>query len=383
MDIIEFKIPTKITFGANSLDSLTDIIKKYGGRAIIVTDGSSFNQVGLIDRIVGKLNENFINTMVYSEVSSNNTSDAADIIANLVRYSKADCIVAVGGFKVQNAAKGASVVVTNSGESSDYVNGQPVYHNPLPIISIPTILGSLSEMTFGMYLYDKYDEVYKECADSNIYVKDCIIDPTLYETVPVKYSLSSALSVFALSFDIYMSSSLNVINEPLIKYSMQTSISGINKMIIDAANIDNISSMSIANMLCAISACNANFGAIRALSIALNGVCSVNKSIVCSIMLPYVMEYYISSAPKKYHVLADFIEGIDKEMTSIEIGAQAGQYIKKIQQNINLPMRLNEINIDRNKFGKVAELALTYSGMDKLPRAMNKESIINLLDQAY
>ena len=141
--------------------------------------------------------------------------------------------------------------------------------------------------------------------------------------------------------------------------------------------------MSIANMLCAISACNANFGAIRALSIAINSVYSVNKSIVCSIMLPYIMEYYISSAPKKYHVLADFIEGIDKEMTSIEIGAQAGQYIKKIQQNINLPMRLNEINIDRNKFNKVAELALTYSGMDKLPKAMNKESIINILDQAY
>ena len=46
-------------------------------------------------------------------------------------------------------------------------------------------------------------------------------------------------------------------------------------------------------------------------------------------------------------------------------------------------MKLNELNIDRNKFGKVAELALTYSGMDKLPRAMSKESIINILEQAY
>lgn len=70
-------------------------------------------------------------------------------------------------------------------------------------------------------------------------------------------------------------------------------------------------------------------------------------------------------------------------MTPIEIGMRAGQYIKKIQQDINLPMRLNEINIDRNKFNEVAELALTYSGMDKLPRAMNKESVINILEQAY
>lgn len=383
MNIIEFKIPTKITFGANSLDSLHDNIKKYGGRTVIVTDGNSFNQIGLIDKIVNKLNENFINAMVYSEVTSTNSSDAADIIANLVRYSKADCIVAVGGFKVQNVAKGASVVVTNSGESSDYINGQPVYHKPMPIISVPTILGSLSEMTLGMYLYDKYDEVYKECSDSNIYVKDCIIDPTLYETVPVKYSISSALSVFALSFDIYMSNALNIINEPLIKYAMETSIDGVNKLIIDNSNADSINSMAISNMALAISACNGNLGAIRALSIAMNSVYSVNKSIVCSIMLPFVMEYYMASAPKKYNILADFIEGIDKEMSPIEIGTQAGQYIKKIQHDINLPMRLNEINIDRNKFNKVAELALTYSGMDKLPRAMNKESIINILDQAY
>lgn len=383
MNIIEFKIPTKIIFGVNSLDSLSDNIKKYGGRAIVVTDGNSFNQIGLIDQIVNKLNENFINVMVYSEVTSTNSSDAADIIANLIRYSKADCIVAVGGFKVQNAAKGASVVVTNSGESSDYVNGQPVYHKPLPIISVPTILGSLSEMTLGMYLYDKYDEVYKECADSNIYVKDCIIDPTLYETVPVKYSISSALSVFALSFDIYMSNTLNIINEPLIKYAMKTSIDGVNKLIMDNSNSDSINSMAISNMICAASACNGNLGAIRALSIAMSSIYSVNKSIICSIMLPFVMEYYMASAPKKYNLLADFIEGIDKDMTPIEIGTQAGQYIKKIQQDINLPMRLNEINIDRNKFNEVAELALTYSGMDKLPRAMNKESVINILEQAY
>ena len=383
MDIIEFKIPTKIIFGANSLNALSGTIKQYGGRAIIVTDGSSFNQIGLVDQIVSKLKDDFINTIVYSEVNSTNSSDAADIIANLVRYSKADCIVALGGFKVQNTAKGASVVVTNSGESSDYVNGQPVYHKPLPVISVPTILGSLSEITFGMYLYDKYDEVYKECADSNIYVKDCIIDPILYETVPVKYSISSALSVFALSFDIYMSNTLNILNEPLIKYAMKTSIGGINKLIVDSSNIDNISSMAMANMLCAASACNGNLGAIRALSIALNSVYSVNKSIVCSIMLPYVMEYYIAMAPNKYNVLADFIEDISEEMTPIEIAIQSEQYIKKIQQDINLPMRLNEINIDRSKFDKVSELALSYSGMDKLPRSMNQESIINILEQAY
>lgn len=79
MAIIEFNIPTKITFGVDSLDCLPDAIKKYGGRTVLVTDGASFNQTGLIDQIVNKLNDNFINVMVYSDVNSTSTSDAADI----------------------------------------------------------------------------------------------------------------------------------------------------------------------------------------------------------------------------------------------------------------------------------------------------------------
>ncbi|MDA0063616.1 iron-containing alcohol dehydrogenase [Brachyspira hyodysenteriae] len=383
MAIIEFNIPTKITFGVDSLDCLPDAIKKYGGRTVLVTDVASFNQTGLIDQIVNKLNDNFINVMVYSDVNSTSTSDAADIIANLVRYSKAESIVAVGGFKIQNTAKGAAIVVTNSGEASDYINGQPVYHKPLPIIAVPTILGSLSEIATGMCLYDKYEEVNKQNNESNVYASNCIIDPTLYATVPVKYTISSALSVFALSFDIYMSNTLTSITEPLIVHAMKISMQGLKKLISDSNNIDNITTLATANMLCATSACHSSLGAIRALSIAINSVYAVNKSMVCSILLPHIMEYYITVAPNKYVVLSNVIDGIDPEMTPFEIANQSAQHIKQFLHNINLPTRLNEINIDRSKFDKVAELALKYPGMDQLPRTMNFDSIMTILDQAY
>ncbi|WP_295158727.1 iron-containing alcohol dehydrogenase [uncultured Brachyspira sp.] len=383
MAIIEFNIPTKITFGVDSLECLADTIKKYGGRTVLVTDGTSFNQTGLIDQIVNKLNDKLINVMVYSDVNSTSTSDAADIIANLVRYSKAESIVSVGGFKIQNTAKGAAIVVTNSGEASDYINGQPVYHKPLPVIAVPTILGSLSEIATGMCLYDKYDEINKQNNEANVYTSNCIIDPTLYTTVPAKYTLSSALSVFALSFDIYMSNTITSITEPLIVHAMKISMQGLKKLISYSDNIDNITTLATANMLCAASACHSSLGAIRALSIAINSVYAVNKSMVCSILLPHIMEYYITVAPDKYVVLSNVIDGIDPEMTPFEIANQSAQHIKQFLHNINLPTRLNEINIDRSKFDKVAEIALKYQGMENLPRSMNLESIMTILEQAY
>ena len=58
MAIIEFKLPTKIKFGVDSIECLHDTIKQYGGRVVIVTDGNSFNQIGVIDKIVSKLEDN-------------------------------------------------------------------------------------------------------------------------------------------------------------------------------------------------------------------------------------------------------------------------------------------------------------------------------------
>ena len=158
---------------------------------------------------------------------------------------------------------------------------------------------------------------------------------------------------------------------------------GLKKLIADSNNIDNITTLATANMLCATSACHSSLGAIRALSIAINSVYAVNKSMVCSILLPHIMEYYITVAPNKYVVLSNVIDGIDPEMTPFEIANQSAQHIKQFLHNINLPTRLNEINIDRSKFDKVAELALKYPGMDQLPRTMNFDSIMTILEQAY
>lgn len=383
MAIIEFNIPSKITFGEDSLVQISNSVRKYGGRAVIITDGSSFNQTGLIEQITDNLHSNFINVMTYSDVGASSTSEAADIAANMAKFSKADVIIAVGGFKVQNTAKGAAIVVTNSGEASDYVSGQPVYHKPMPVISVPTILGSLSEITTGLCLFDKYDRVNKQTATNNIYSSDCIIDPEIYTTTPVKYMISSALSVFALAFDVYMSTSLTNISEPLVKHSMRIGMRGISKLMTDSTNADNFNTLATANMLCAVAACHSSLGAVRAMAIAINSVYSINMSMFSSIILPHIMEYYITVVPDKYTTLANFIEGIDPELSPLEIASQSAQYVKKFLQNINLPTRLNEFNISRDYFDEVAKLALNYPGMEDLPRTMTHESIVTLLDQAY
>lgn len=385
--IMEFNIPSKIIFGNDSLfTKLASVIKKYGGRAVLITDGKSFSNTGIVEEIVEYLNLNFINVIVYSNVNGSSTSEAADIASNIAKFSRADVIIALGGFKVQNTAKAAAVVVTNSGEASDYVNGQPVYHEPMPVISIPTIFGSMSEISTGVCLFDKYDRVNKQSVSKKIYASDCIIDPKLYLTIPVKYVVSSAFSIFSSAFDIYISKSLTVVSETLISKTLKLSLKNLKSIANDTSNTEAISHLSTANMLCAVSACHSSLGAIRALSIAINSVCGINMSLVSTIMTPHLMEYFIPVVSDKYTSIArsmNISEEDLKDASPFEIAMQTVSFTKNFLQTINIPVRLREFNISRESFNMVTEIVLKCPGIDFLPRAINYDSIMTILEQAY
>ncbi len=381
MSIVEFSIPSRIIFGSGSVSKLADIVGKYGGRTLIITDGKSFQQTGIIDKIISDLHDKFINAIVFSEVSDDSTSETADNAAHIAKFSGADSIIAFGGFRVQNIAKAAAVVVTNSGEASDYVSGQPVYHKPIPVIAVPTIYGSIAEISTGLCIFDRYDKSNKQVESKYIYSSDCIIDADLYATIPIKYMVSSAMSVFALSFDLYMSNSLTNISDTLISRAMSMSMDDLKNLA--GGTVDNLSNLSSANMLCAVASCHSKFGAIRALSIAMNSVFGLNMSMFSSIILPYIMERYIPIVPDKYAYFSEFMSDIEKDFSALEVATKSTQIIKGYIQNLNLPTTLSELSIKRTDFPAVAKLALNYPGMDELPSPMTEESIITLLEQAF
>lgn len=385
--IMEFNIPSKIVFGNDALFTrLASIVKKYGGRTVLITDGKSFSDTGIIEEIVEYLNSNFINVIVFSNVNRESTSEAADIASNIAKFSRADVIIALGGFKVLNIAKAAAIVVTNSGEASDYVNGQPVYHDPMPVIAIPTIFGSMSEISTGVCLFDKYDRVNKQSISKKMYASDCIIDPKLYSTIPVKYVVSSAFSVFSYAFDIYISKSLTILSDTLISKSFRLSLRNLSRIANDTSNMEALLQLSTSNMLCAVSACHSSLGAIRAISIAINSVYGINISLIATIMTPHIMEYFIPVASDKYTLLArsmNISEEDLKDASPFEIAMHTVSFTKNFLQNINLPVRLREFNISRDNFNMVTNLVLKYPGIEFLPRPITYESIMTILEQAY
>ncbi|MBQ5510488.1 MAG: iron-containing alcohol dehydrogenase, partial [Prevotella sp.] len=97
--------PTEVVFGEDSEKQVASLVKKYGGKRVLVHyGGQSAKKSGLLDNIFGLLNEGGIEFFELGGVVPNpRLSKVREGIA-LCREQKIDFILAVGGGSVIDSA---------------------------------------------------------------------------------------------------------------------------------------------------------------------------------------------------------------------------------------------------------------------------------------
>ncbi len=384
MSVFEFNMPFSITSGSSSLKELPNVVCKYGSRVVIVVDIDEIGDTSIIDEIKGLLADRFINQMVFSEISQDSTSDACDMLAHVVKFSQSDVIIAFGGFFVQNIAKGAAAVLQNSGEASDYVNGQKCYYDIFPIISIPIMVGSFLELSTGMYIRDKYDGIIKSSTDKKIHIRECIIDPEIFIKIRNKYLVDSVFSIFASAFDAYMHADATSISDLFAKKAMDLSIKNLSNVTASAKSVECMNDISFASLYASSATSMVGVGTLQSISIGLNAMVNCGMSTAMVIILPYLMDYHLVSMPDKYKVVARILdEKLDPEMSSFEMATKAIVDIRKKIEDLNLSSGLNEINIYREEINDIASYIHQHIGIQQSAREVTLENLETILLQAY
>ncbi len=383
MSHFEFSLPTVLTFGNGALSEIGRVSKKYGNRALIITNSSSLSDTGIIDETIKNLHESNMNATVFDDVKGDSDSNLADLAANVARHGKADVIIAVGGFKTQNIGKAAATVAANGGEASDYVNGQRIVSPAMPLITVPTIPGSLSELTNEYCVLDKYDRTNKEVFSAHVHARECIIDPKLHLTVPVKYLATSAISIFAYAFEFFISRQANAISDSLALRSMELVVQNLKLLIENQTNAQYRLNMGMASILCAM-ACNGSmYGSLRAFSLSMNSISGILPGVSATVMLPSIMEYNITSAAPRFVQIARIFGEDVSDISVLEAAIKSVENMRRYLSEFNLPTRLSEIGIEQSAFRQIAQNMLTFQELNTIPRPMGYDDVMTLLEQSH
>jgi len=159
----EFHNPTQLVFGVGKLSKLGEVVSQYGQKALVVTGGGSVKRTGVFDRAVASLEEAGVAVEECAGVEPNPRIRSVRRGANTARETGCDVVVALGGGSTMDAAKVMAAAVLYEGDPWDMIgHGQENWVIPteaLPIITVPTLAATGSEMNSGAVITDEETKV--------------------------------------------------------------------------------------------------------------------------------------------------------------------------------------------------------------------------------
>ena len=184
----EFTNPTRVVFGAGTLDRLGRETVRMGTRALVVIGGGSVRQSGTLERALTSLKEAGVDATVFEGVEPNPRLTTVIDGGSQAGERRAEVIIALGGGSVMDAAKVMAAVPYYEGDLWDMMihrgADQRLPRRALPLITVPTLAATGSEMNAGAVVTNVDTTEKSYVIAPCLYPALALVDPELTMSVP-------------------------------------------------------------------------------------------------------------------------------------------------------------------------------------------------------
>lgn len=156
---ITYHNPTRLHFGADSLEALASELDGFGNTVQLVYGGGSIKKIGLYDKIVKLLAQAGKTVVEDGGVMPNPTVEKLREGVDIARRNNVDFILAVGGGSCADYAKAVSVSVNLPADQDPWDVYYERWEEPtcevVPVGVVPTMVGTGSEMNGGAVITNR------------------------------------------------------------------------------------------------------------------------------------------------------------------------------------------------------------------------------------
>ena len=185
MKDFNYYAPTEVVFGKQSEEQVASLIRKYGGKKVLVHyGGSSAVKSGLLDKICGLLGEDGIEYVTLGGVVPNPRLSKVREGIELCQRENIDFILAVGGGSVIDSAKAIAYGVCFDGDVWDIYLGKAQPSAMLPVASVLTIPAAGSEMSEASVITNEDGDLKLGYSNDMSRPKFAIMNPCRTFTLP-------------------------------------------------------------------------------------------------------------------------------------------------------------------------------------------------------
>ncbi len=231
----DYYIPTKIIFGRGRLKELASQELPGDKALIVITNGNSMKRLGYLNQVIGYLQEQRVESVVFDKVLPNPTEEHVMEAAELAKKENCDFVIGLGGGSAIDSAKSIALMMTNGGRYWEYVKGRGQEMPAAPIVAIPTTAGTGTESDPWTVITNTETNEKIGFGIPDLFPFLSIVDPELMVSVPANLTAYQGMDAFFHSVEGYLAK----VAQPVSDLYALDSISRITKFLPEAVKDGN------------------------------------------------------------------------------------------------------------------------------------------------
>jgi alcohol dehydrogenase len=382
--IKSFETVRRITFGCGSLENLGNEIKRVNGSKVLVVTDPGLKSAGVLDAVTAVLDKARLNTTVFADVEPDPRVEVALAAAAAARACGPDVIVGLGGGSSLDISKITSVLLTNEGPIEKYFGMEQVPRPGVPLILIPTTAGTGSEMTSICVLSDTKNQVKKGIVSGHMFARTALLDPQLTLALPPRVTAMTGMDALVHGIESFVGVRASVFTDTLNLQAIRLVAANLRLAYANGANLAARENMLHASCLAGMAFSNTQNGLDHALALAIGGKFHLPHGLLTAFILPWVMEFNLIAAPKKFIQIAKAFGETPKRLSEIEAARLSVKAVKALLDDVGISYRLSNYGVPREEFPALAKATVgAVRLISNNPRSVTEQDVIGILETNY
>lgn len=353
--------PTKVVFGKNAENSVSELIREQGGSSVLVVyGGSSAVRSGLLDRVCASLAADRLHYVKLGGVMPNPRLSKVYEGIELARANSVDFLLAVGGGSVIDTCKAIGAGLRYDGDVWDLYTGKAICAGSAPVGCVLTIAATGSEMSNGSVITNDENQL-KRSFDSNYcQCKFAVMNPELTYTLPPYQTASGCVDIIMHTLERYFSTDDFAVTDAIAESICRTVIRYSRTALDEPRNYEARANIMWASSLShnGLTGCGTvGDWAPHMIEHELGGMFDVTHGAGLAAIWGSWARYVVAVKPARFAQFAVNVMGVEPAASDMETALRGIEAFESYFHSVNMPATLRELGIEPSD-DEISTLAL-------------------------
>ena len=366
--------PTTMWVGENRIEDLSLACKTLNIKNPLFVTDSSLASSEIVKKTLESLNNENLNSEIYSKVSGNPTG--SNVSEGVAFFKKKNCdgVIAFGGGSSLDVGKAIAFM---SGQILPIWNFEDVGDNwkkansdlIAPIIAVPTTAGTGSETGRASVILNEETGVKTIIFHPKFLPSIVILDPLLTVDLPSEITAATGMDALAHNLEAYCAPGFHPMADGIALEGMKIIKDWLLKAVDDGSNVEaRMNMLSAASM--GSTAFQKGLGAIHSLSHPVNALNNIHHGLSNAIFMPYVLTFNKDVIENKIIKICEYLEIEEKSFNGFL------SWILDLRKKLEIPHKLSDVIDEKNfELDRLSNMALNDPSTAGNPKKLTLEDM--------